>query len=757
MKMLLVLWFVLVCAGPAEAAPVLTALGGVIASVTKAIAGSVLLQFIARTALSMGLSALARALAPKPRQPGITTETTTSGGTTPQKFPLGIYATGGQLVAPPMSYGSAGKTPRAYLVYVIALSAVPGIALSRVIINDDYAALGAPGASWGRPVTGDLADHAWVDFRDGTQSAAHADLLAAFGSDPDRPWTSDMIGPGVAYAVCRFKYNRELFNGLPAVRFEVTGIPLYDPREDVTVGGSGPQRWDNPATWAPSDNPVVMIYNILRGITLPDGEVWGGECAAEDLPFANWAAGMNECDLPVDDGDEGSEPQYRAGFEVAIEDEPAAVIEELLKTCSGQIAEMGGVWTIRVGAPGLSVLTISDDDILRSREQELDPFPGLADTWNGITATYPEPESLWEAKEAPARYSTEWEAADGGRRRTADLQLPACPWATQVQRLMASFIADERRFRRHRLTLPPEAAILGPLDTIAWTSVRNGYTTKLFEISGLTDSLMTMHQSIQIRERDADDFEVGPYLPAEPGQPGITRPVATSVPGWAVSPAILTDGAQDRRPALQIAWDPEGCEDATGIQWEVRLSGGTDAILTGTHGAISAGFLRIAEGVLAGTVYEARARLIVDRPVNWTAWTAVTAPAVLYGLVDLNGDKRQVIALGPLSFSSSVLVTLAMGPMEPGWIWKRGLVFEVRNPSGIAWTLILERRSKYAGVWAAWVELERWTVDGSAWAMEANSGTLSGAWEDFEYRLRTSGYKTDAIRNIYMTIVNVAK
>ncbi|HRI56124.1 MAG TPA: lysophospholipase, partial [Anaerolineae bacterium] len=188
----------------------------------------------------------------------------------------------------------------------------------------------------------------------------------------------------------------------------------------------------------------------------------------------------------------------------------------------------------------------------------------------------------------------------------------------------------------------------------------------------------------------------GDYLPAEPAQPGITRPVATSVPGWAVSPAILTDGAQDRRPAVQIAWDPEGCEDATGLTWEVRLSGGTDAILTGSYGSIGAGVLRIAEGILAGTAYEVRARLIVDRPVNWTAWTAVTAPAVLYGLIDLNGDKRQVIALGPLSVSSAVIVTLAMGPMAPGWVWKRGLTFEVRNPSGIAWTLILERRSKYA-------------------------------------------------------------
>lgn len=739
-------WAVLSAGGSVGAAIGATAVGGFLT-------GTVL----GRLLTTVAMSALQAALAPKPRQPGIKTEGTLSGGTTPQRFILGRTATGGQLIAPPNSYGAAGKTPRAFLTYVIALSVVPGCTLERVIIDDDYVTLGAPAASWGRPVTGDLANHAWVDFRDGTQVAAHADLLAAFGTDPDRPWLADMVGPGTAYAVTRFKYSRERFNGLPGVRFEMLGIPLYDPRADTTVGGSGPQRWDNPATWAQTENPVVMIYNILRGIDVGAGMIWGGECAAEDLPLANWFAGMNEADLPVDDGDEGTEPQYRAGLEVALDDEPAAVIEELLKAACAQMAEIGGIWKIRVGPPQLPTYFLTDEDVLISKDQEFDPFPSIGETFNGITASYPEPDSLWEAKEAPPRFAPTWEAEDGGRRLVADLQLPACPFGNQVQRLMTAYIADHRRFRNHRLALPPEAAVLEPLEAVAWTSARYGYTAKAFEVTALTDSLMTLHQGLSLRERDADDFEVGPYLPAEPGQPGITRPVATSVPGWAVTPAILTDGAQDRRPALQIAWDPEGCEDATGIQWEVRLSGGTDAILTGTHGAITAGFLRIAEGVLAGTAYEARARLIVDRPVNWTAWTAVTAPSVLYGLVDLNGDKRQVIALGPLSFSSSVLVTLAMGSMQPGWVWKRGLVFEVRNPSGIAWTLILERRSKYAGVWAAWVELETWTVDGTAWAMEANSGTLSGAWEDFEYRLRTSGSKTDAIRNIYMTIVNVAK
>lgn len=51
------------------------------------------------------------------------------------------------------------------------------------------------------------------------------------------------------------------------------------------------------------------------------------------------------------------------------------------------------------------MLFFSDDDIIATRPEEFDPFPGLAETFNGISATYPEPASLWESREAPARYN----------------------------------------------------------------------------------------------------------------------------------------------------------------------------------------------------------------------------------------------------------------------------------------------------------------------------------------------------------------
>jgi len=108
------------------------------------------------------------------------------------------------------------------------------------------------------------------------------------------------------------------------------------------------------------------------------------------------------------------------------------------------------------------VYFLTDDDVIVTRPQAFDPFPGLASTVNGIHASYPEPESLWESKDAPPRYSAEYEASDQGRRLLADLSLPAVPFGEQVQRLMLAYIAEERRFRRH--TLATQSAAIADIE-----------------------------------------------------------------------------------------------------------------------------------------------------------------------------------------------------------------------------------------------------------------------------------------------------
>lgn len=661
-------------AEPASAAPVVALLGAIGSAISSFVASSALAGFLVRTAISIGLSLLSRALQKKPRQPGIQTDTTTSGGRTPQKFILGRYATAGQLIAPPNSYMAFDGMPRAWLVYPIALSVVPGCTVERIVINDEYATFVPTGLpEWPLGGTGGYDGKVLFSYFDGTQTAVHPGLMSAFASDPDRPWLADMVGPGLCYAVIRFFYARSLFNGLPSVRFEMMGIPLYDPRADGAVGGSGAQSWDNPATWVQSENPAVMIYNILRGIDVGTGIRWGGDCEADDLPLSNWFAAMNACDVAIPLADGGSEPQYRAGLEIALSDEPAAVIEELLKACAGQIVEVGGRWKMRVGAPSLPTYFFSDDDLIVSKDQEFEPFPGLSETFNGITSTYPEPESLWEAKEAPPRYNDTWEAEDGDRRLVASLDLPACTRINQVQRLMAAYIADHRRFRRHRIALPAEAAVLEPLETVAWTSARFGYSAKVFEVASVVDAAMTLIQGMSLRERDGTDFAWSPsdMIATSIAPVGTTPPVSQAVPGFAVEGVSLLDAASTpRRPGLVMTWTPGAATDVRGLKWQIRVLGASGLSLSGAHSEFDDGELRISDGVLPLTTYQVRARLIVDRATSWTAWTNVTTPAALIGSSDIEGldliAANGLFRVSALLPSGSALSRIGMKATESG-------------------------------------------------------------------------------------------
>src|SRR5690606_11651499 len=235
--------------------------------------------------------------------------------------------------------------------------------------------------------------------------------------------------------------NRELFPGQMRYLFEPPVLSFYDLRKDTSAGGSGSHRWSDPSTWEPTTNPMVVIYNIIRGIYygVPGAWEWvfgGQNLPAFRLPASSLMVAMNECDRAIDLADGGTEPQFRCGMEITGEMEPLAVIEELLKSCSGRLAEVGGIFKPVVGVPASSVYSFTDGDILVTREQGFKPFPPLDDTYNGIEATYPEPLEAWSRKDAPARYSDELETLDGDRRLVAGVNFPAVPYGTQVQRLM---------------------------------------------------------------------------------------------------------------------------------------------------------------------------------------------------------------------------------------------------------------------------------------------------------------------------------
>jgi hypothetical protein len=656
-------------------------IAGAWAAISGAFTATALGTFLTTTTFgklltSVALSALKAALMRQPDQPprGLRTAQTMTGGITAASFILGSYATEGQLTAPPMTHGNAGKTPNAYLTYVIDTGDIPKQTLEGLILDGEAVEIGdTPHADYGLPILGRFTNYAWVRFHDGTQTTADPMLLAKYPAPLVRPWSSDMVGHGIPYAVFTFKFNREVFSSFPKVRLEIGGIPLYDPRKDSTVGGTGAHRWADRATWERSENTAVQVYNILRGIDFGSGEIWGAKADAEDLPLSVWWAAMNVCDVLIDLADGGTEPQYRTSFEVRADDEPAKIIEELLRATGGEVSENGGVWKIRMGPPPLPVYFFSDDDILISQSEQFEPFSASTDPFNGVQVVYPDPEALWEPRDAPALYNAAYEEQDGGQRNVADLTFSAAPYPLQVQRVQLSYLEDERRFARHVLALPSDAVALEALDAVAWTSERNGYVQKVFEITSHIDPLLTGAPRIALRERDPNDYDWSTDF--EITTPPVFREPIT-VPAQAVTDfaaqawSIPRTDSTPARPAILLTWDGDQ-PDVRGLRWELQLEDATP-VTSGSTQDVERGALVVSEGVLPGTAYRIHAKFVVDRPTVWTEWLPVTTFDIRLTIEDLNEEvrtafERHDVALEDADGTLGELrdaVTAALGPLD---------------------------------------------------------------------------------------------
>lgn len=610
-------------ATPALAGP----LGGLFALLatpamgTLSIGGGILGSLAVRLVTSVALSALSRALQPRPPVTGIRTEQTLAGAVQPETFILGKYATGGVFMAPPMTHGRAGRTPNAYLNYVVELAGIPGHTLAGLIIDGEDVDIlpDDPHEDYGQRLGGRFLGRAWVRYHDGTQAAADAMMLAKYPAPYIRPWSSTMVATGICYAVLTFLIDREVYQSLPQVRFVLQGLPLIDPRT---------------GTAAQTDNPAVMLYNIYRGITLPSGDVWGGGVPAEDLPQAAWAAAANACDATVTVG-AGTQPRYRAGYEVTVQDEPFAVIDELAKACGGVLVETGGVWVPRVGGPGLPVLFISDGDIIAGESEDYDPFP--EQIYNAISATYPEPASQWAVVETPPRLNAGWEAEDGGRRLRTTLQLPAVPYRRQARRLIADLITDHRRMKRHALTLGSGALALTAGDVIAWTSDQHGYAGKTFEIVELVRDLLTQQSRLSLREVDPTDWgQTGDVTLPSPVSPSPGLAGAQSV-ALTAAPWVLAVSGVNRRGGIYCEWDPEAAEDARGVRLAVRQAGDTGSGREYPLYRNDAGRAVLVDGLVPGD-HEVRARYALSRATAWSGWVPVEVPDVRVTLADLEAD-----------------------------------------------------------------------------------------------------------------------
>lgn len=636
-------------AGPAHAGFVPAAVAWVSTTfAVSAATAAAALNFVG----SIALNAIAGALY-KPKLPGADVSVEVKvGDNLPLSFVVGESATAGKR----KYVGNWGDNTR-FITEVLEYSALPQ-GMDGIWINDERGNIrladgmetlgGIANVGYRlRNYNRDGATRIWVRWLDGTQMAADQTLINLFGNDPDYPWTAAHIGRGKSYAIVTSLYDDETLTSYPDFLLEPTPLPLYDWRFDSINGGNGTQRWADQSTHRPTRNPAVIAYNIVRGIYFGSEWVYGGKnLPAWRLPIAEWTAAANACDQLVTLASGATEPRYRCGLEISVDMEPASVLDEIGRSANMKFAEVGGRLKPIVDLPGAAVFSFTDGDILTTEGQSFSPFYPASDTFNAITASYPERGEKWATKDAPEYIDTAAREDDGGRYLPTSMSYGAVPFGRQVQRLMRSQMRDFRRTRIHQFYLAPDAYALEPgIDMVSWTSDRNGYVNKLFVVESVSKT-PGMNVLVSLREVDPGDYDWSsdferPIVITPPVNP---RPFVQTSDGFNVAPSTILDQASNvRRPDVLATYvgDQVGI---TSIQIRARVLGRTELVIDTLRGW-NAGQAWRSFNVLPSTTYEFQARLYSDLTPRgaWSPWRTVTTPDVGFTWEDWDEELRESI------------------------------------------------------------------------------------------------------------------
>jgi hypothetical protein len=637
------LWLAL--ALPAHAGPLLTAVGAMV--VNLGAIGQAAVGFVANLVLTTLVGAF---FGPKePKDKGIK-ERMDNGADKPPKLVFGKYGVPGHLLYHNSFFGT-----RNIYVEVIILCAKPVNGLSNLVriagrncVIDD-STVDADGFSPVVEYEKNGKQYAKVKFHPGGQNAADPFLVATFGDDPDWAWTNAMIVKGCAYVIVQSLYSRKgVWAGTPDYFWTVDGMPMYDPRRDSTVGGSGAHRWNDESTWGgPGDyNPHVQKYNIIRGIRDIDGSLmWGGRAEAYRLPLDYWFAAMNAADENIEKKNGDIVKRYQTGLEVELTEQPFDIVIELDRSSSSYTTEYGGTYKTWCGGPGLSVLTITDNDFYITEKKTDDLFKPVKDTYNSGVATYPEPRSGWSMEPGPIYVDDDYLADDDNDPNVLDVQLRAVTENNQAQRLIREMIKDSRGGIPHQGTLPPEAAILEPHDRISYISTDNGYHGDGVDFligSKVDNPDVSQFVSLKTINPDAFTWVKEMELDHTTGHMGVIRPGALAVTFDITPDTVDTENGKDK-PAAYVTWDWADIDvDVDRILWQARRTGTTRVIAHGTiHNVWDGEELLSHHAFRFRKDYDFRfyAMPISDREADWLNWQG---PITMVDLTKPNPPTLQV-------------------------------------------------------------------------------------------------------------------
>lgn len=621
-------------------APVFAAVGTAVASVAAWAAASPILAGIVQTAFGIAAKYALAALFPADKPQAQSSQLETEyGEDIVRSVGMGKYGTNGHHVYR-NAYGTGNR--RIQDVYIVSHFRTKKLLRIRVDgewrgisetpdgENNYYDVLGIDGVVKVRLYNGLMSQTADPDLID--------------KANPSGRWTADHRGAGISYVIVYQKLDREKRTSPLKPFFEIDGAPLYDFRFDSTMGGSGPQRWNDQSTWGGIGdyNSAIQMYNLERGFYNGTELMVGKGVDAGRLPLTEWTLAANICDQI---NSTTGETRYRSsliatsGMNVTHDSN----MQPLLEACAGSWVEtVTGEFPI-VGAPQLTVATITDGDLMVGQAKRFTRYRPRAELINTVASTYSNPEAFYEAEAGATRIDAAAVTFDRERLASA-ITYDAVIYPKQVDTLADIAIRGARYQASAEICVKPKYLdVMKPGRWIRWNSAEHGdftYQITLVTLGPLgPDGARLIY--LNLRQIANGVFDPTAYVTNPPVTIPVGDPVyLAEVQGFTASPVIVTGTSGSQYAGVQLNWLPIG-DDITVTDVEIQYRPANEpTTIFNTSVPRDVTLKTIVEGITQNSDWEFRTRLKTspERTVAWSAWTLVHTLVVVSDVFPINLD-----------------------------------------------------------------------------------------------------------------------
>lgn len=534
-------------------------------------------------------------------------------------------------------------------------------------VDDDQISLS------GNAATGDYADTLWVERKLGATTGQTALQQGLYTGD-GWTWPSTAKGEAIAHYRLAWRLGKEKTKNGPSRRITqiCKGAPVYDPRLDSTVGGSGAHRANDQTTWEYEnggtdigENWALVVLFYLLGWRANSKLVFGVGVDPNDIDYTQAIAAANVCEETVD-----SKSRYKIGGILETSNDHDYVIGQLEAAIGGKIAVVGGKYYIWAPNDDLSspFSSISGDEMVTEYGVEHQPSGPLQKLFNTANGRFIDPSQLYQPVAYPEVAESTYVTEDG-KTREMDRDFSVIQESSIAQRVARMLVRRSRFTATWLFAMGPSGLRFRPFDVTTFNCIETNNANETVRIINMEFSV-TGRVVLECMEEHSDIYDTTAALGTELTQnnPPVDVVAKVAVSSLAAATISLTGSSGTATDGFKITWDdPSTYVDFTEVQFKRTTDSDyinvPDARVDFTHAII--------EPVEPGTAYDIRTRHISINGIvgDWASVVKTSSTTQKsYNVVNVEGVSGSTVTTAVTNFNNrnDRNATTPVAPTIPG-------------------------------------------------------------------------------------------